>query len=139
MGNNMKCYKYFSDRTDWIGTEAENQSPQLANYLCSFLFTAGPPCSDGWQTLGNNMKCYKYFEYRTDWMGAEANCVSEGGHLVKINSINQNQVIYYIDIDYDIQSNEFTMEDNCKLKKRKLKEKLYCIVKTARNVTCVNQ
>ena len=38
--------------------------------------------------------CYRHFSDTKTWNDAEADCVIEGGHLVSIESLNENNVVY---------------------------------------------
>ncbi|XP_036001842.1 lactose-binding lectin l-2 [Fundulus heteroclitus] len=48
-----------------------------------------------------NDRCYKYFASRMTWGEAEIHCVSEGGNLVPIHSLEEHNFVNYLIQNFD--------------------------------------
>ena len=50
-------------------------------------------CKTGWQTASGSQMCYKKFKGPKQFLDAERHCNTEGGHLARISSNAENELV----------------------------------------------
>lgn len=73
------------------------------NTFILFLFIYLVTCEDlGYVSLNSTKKCLKHHHVPLSWMDANNTCVSEGGHLFSITSLDMMEEVFNMTFDKGI-------------------------------------
>lgn len=80
VGINSTTYFYGKGMIRGFVCEYDNNDVNVDNYYAN-------------KTVVQNERKYEVFDYKVDWQTAEAICEAKGGHLVKIDNAQENQLV----------------------------------------------
>ncbi|KAJ7991904.1 hypothetical protein DPEC_G00288700 [Dallia pectoralis] len=72
--------------------EFKSLKAQISNLTAKLTALKGKSCTEGWVSYGG--KCYFFSTNLMNWTQSRDQCVSKGGHLVIINSQQEQEFLY---------------------------------------------
>ena len=89
-------YMHMRVLDDYAGqwNDLPNDSNNVFAFICEYEGNANETLYTPTETIDNGEIKYEIYDYSVDWATAEKICEAKGGHLVVIDSEEENEVIY---------------------------------------------